>query len=220
MELSSLPAIVVSAFFVSFATVVVPSPSTLAASRYAVTQGTRAAAACLSAVVMLDIVVFLALALGLQPWLRSIGGSQYMPPIAGTLLVIAGIAMIIAAPKDVSRLVSERGKKFADREQALHGPFISGLVIPLANPGYWIWWTTVGTAFIHASRHWGRLGLTFVLLAFLSGVLSWYLPLLYALNRGRQVFSPTAQQRLLTIVGIAMIGFGLFLLWHTFTGIA
>jgi threonine/homoserine/homoserine lactone efflux protein len=220
MDLSSLPAIVASAFFVSFATVVIPSPSTLAASRYAVTQGTRAAAACLSAVVILDTIVFLALALGLQPWLRSIGGSQYMPPVAGALLVLAGIAMVIAAPKDVSRLVSRRGKRFADREQALHGPFISGLLIPLANPGYWIWWTTVGTAFIHAARHWGRLGLTIVLLGFLAGVLSWYLPLLYALHRGRQVFSPSAQQRLLTLVGVAMIGFGLFLLWHSFIGIA
>ncbi len=216
MVLSSLPAIVVSAFFVTFATVVIPSPSTLAASRYAVTHGTRAAAVCLSAVVLLDIVVFFGLALGFQPILRHIGGSRYMPPVAGVLLVVAGLVMVIAAPRDVSGLVSARGKKRADREQALHGPFLAGLLIPAANPGYWIWWTTVGTAFIHAARHWGRLGLTLLLAGFLAGIVGWYIPLLFALHRGRQIFSAHTQQRLLVVLGLAMMGFGGFLLWHTF----
>ena len=216
MDAASLPAVVITAFFVSLATVIVPSPSTLAASRFGVVKGTRAAAACLTGVVILDIVAFVGLALGFQPLLDRIGGSKYTLPIAGVLLVTAGVASIIAAPKDVSRLVSKRGKRFADREQALHGPFLAGLIIPLANPGYWIWWTTVGTAFIHAARRWGRLGLTFLLLSFLAGILVWYIPLLFALHRGRQIFSPKVQQRLLTILGIAMIGFGVFLLWKTF----
>ncbi len=218
MDPTSLPAVILSAFFVTFATVVVPSPSTVAASRYAVTHGTRAAAACLSAVVLLDIVFFLALALGLQPMLHRIGGSHYMPPIAGVLLIGAGLVMVFAAPKNIHRLVSDRGRRRADHEQALHGPFVAGLLIPLANPGYWIWWTTVGTAFIHAARHWGRLGLTLLLVSFLAGIVGWYIPLLYALHRGRQVFSMEAQKRIVVILGAAMVVFGTFLLWRTFGG--
>ncbi len=216
MPMHGLPAVIISAFFVSLATVIVPSPSTLAASRFGVTKGTRAAAACLSGVVLLDIIVFSGLALGFQPLLDRIGGSELILPIAGVLLVIAGVASIVAAPKDVDRLISERGKRFADREQALHGPFLAGLIIPLANPGYWIWWTTVGTAFIHTARRWGGVGLALLLAAFLAGIMAWYIPLLFALHHGRQIFSPTVQTRLLRFIGIAMVGFGALLLWRTF----
>ncbi len=216
LDATSLPAVVITAFFVSLATVIIPSPSTLTASRFGVAKGTRAAIACLSGVVLLDILAFVALALGFQPLLDRIGGSIYIVKIAGFLLIAAGIASIIAAPKDVSRLVSKRGQQFAEREQKLHGPFIAGVIIPIANPGYWIWWTTVGTAFVHTARKWGRLGLTLVFLAFLTGVLAWYIPLILALHHGRQIFSPKVQQRLLTFLGIAMIGFGSFLIWETF----
>jgi len=215
---TTLPAVIVSAFFVTFATVIVPSPSTIAASRYAVTHGTRAAAACLSAVVFLDVLVFLGLALGFQPLLRSIGGSHYFPMIAGVFLVVAGMGMMVLAPKNVDRMVTPRGRARAQREQSLHGPFMAGLLIPFANPGYWIWWTTVGTAFIHAARHWGRLGLTLLLGGFIAGVLAWYVPLLWALHHGRQIFTPTAQKRLLVILGIAMVGFGSYLLLGSFSG--
>ena len=218
MDATSLPAVVVTAFFVSLATVIIPSPSTLTASRFGVAKGTRAAIACLTGVVLLDVLAFVLLALGFQPLLDSIGGSRYIVEVAGFLLVGAGIVSIIAAPQDASKLVSKRGQRFAAREQSLHGPFIAGVIIPIANPGYWIWWTTVGTAFIHTARKWGRLGLTLVFLAFLTGVLAWYIPLLLALHHGRQIFSPKVHQRLLTLLGIAMIGFGVFLIWETFFG--
>ena len=87
MDPTTLPAVIVSAFFVTFATVIVPSPSTIAASRYAVTHGTRAAAACLSGVVVLDIVVFLSLAYGFEPVLYRIGGHRYLLPAAAMLLL-------------------------------------------------------------------------------------------------------------------------------------
>ncbi len=214
VDYASLLTVVLSAFVVTLATVIVPSPSTMAASRYAVSHGTRAAAACLSGVVLLDIFVFLGLALGFEPMLFRIGGHRYILPAAALLLLGAGLFMVIMAPKDVSsRLITPKGEKRADMEQKLHGPFLAGVLIPLANPGYWIWWTTVGTSFIHAARRWGRLGLTFVLIGFLAGVLSWYIPLLWALSRGRQVFSPKVQQRILTVLGIGMMAFGAHLLW-------
>jgi len=218
MDPSTLSAVIVSAFFISFATVIVPSPGTIAASRYAVTEGTRAAAACLSGVVFLDILVFLGLALGLQPLLERLGGSHYFPLIGGFFLVLAGGAMIVLAPKNVDRMVTQRGHVFARQKQDLHGPFAAGFLIPLANPGYWIWWTTIGTALIHAARHWGRMGLTLLLAGYLTGVLAWYIPLLWALRRGREVFSPAAQRRLLVILGAVMVGFGGFLLFRSFHG--
>ncbi len=209
--------VLLSAFVVTFATVVVPSPSTIAASRFALSHGTRGAAACLGGVVTLDILVFLGLAFGLEPALYAVGGHRYLVPVAGAFLTVAGVVMIVTAPRHLTdRLVSDRGRQHAEREMRLHGPFLAGLIIPAANPGFWLWWASVGTAFIHAARRFGRLGLALLLGAFLAGVLSWYVPLLLALRRGREVFSGRTQTRLLVALGIGMVAFGLHLLWRAF----
>ncbi|RMF81963.1 MAG: hypothetical protein D6739_08765, partial [Nitrospirae bacterium] len=160
---------------------------------------------------------FLALALGLEPVLYSVGGHRYLVPVAGAFLTIAGIVMVATAPRHLpDRLVTDRGRDRAEREMRLHGPFLAGLLIPVANPGFWLWWASVGTAFIHSARRFGRLGLALLLAAFLAGVLSWYVPLLLALRKGRAVFSRRTQTRLLMGLGVAMVAFGVHLLWRAF----
>jgi threonine/homoserine/homoserine lactone efflux protein len=209
---SSLSATVLSAFLITFATVVVPSPSTVAASRLAFTHGWRAAATFLAAVVLLDIAVFSALALGFQPLLHRVGGAAYLVSAAGAGMVVIGIVMAVRPP----RLASDDDIRSsgAGARAALHAPFLAGLLVPAANPGFWLWWMTVGTSLIHAARHWGDLGLTALLMAFVVGVLAWYLPLVLALRRGRAVFSARALGRVVRLLGVALAVFGIHLLVH------
>lgn len=212
MSLDSLPATMVSAFLVTLVTVIVPSPSTITASRLSVTRGTRAAAAFLSGVVVLDVFAFFVMALGFQPLLHSIGGASVVTPLAGVLMVVGGVVMAVTAPR-AARRVDENSRSAAPARGSLHGPFLGGLLVPAANPGFWLWWTTVGTSFIHGARQWGDLGLTLLLGAFLTGIAAWYLPLLVALRRGKNVFSPGVLRWLLVGLGIGLIGIGLRLLW-------
>jgi threonine/homoserine/homoserine lactone efflux protein len=211
--LTSLPAVVFSAFVVSFATVVVPGPITFAASRYAVSHGTRAAAVLLTAVTLTDVGVFSLIVFGFQPIMHRVGGARILIPVAGVLLIVAGAAMVFVARRDTERLVSRRAQRRVEREEAVHGPFAAGVAVAVLNPGYWIWWTTAGTAFIHAARHWGKLGLGLLLVAFITGVMAWFVPLLWALHHGRRLFPPVAHERILIGLGIAMAGFGTYLLW-------
>ena len=215
MNVLSLVATVASAFVVTFATVVIPSPSTVAASRYAVRRGTRAAAVFLGAVLCLDITVFLVLALGFHPFLHALGAARYLAPLAGAGLIIFGLVMVVTARRGGPHLHSTAALPQPEDGGPARGPFLAGLLVPAANPGFWIWWTTVGTSFIHAARHWGDVGLGLLLLALLGGAAAWYLPLLWALNRGRQVFSERAQDLALVFLGFAMVGFGAVLLWRS-----
>lgn len=211
---SSLVATVASAFIVTFATVVVPSPSTLAAGRATLIGGTRAAAAFLSGVLVLDAMVFLVLVFGLHPVLLDVGIAHALPPIAGVALVIAGVVMIFRSRRGAHEPDATEAGSDPPSGPALRGPFLTALAVNAANPGFWLWWTTVGTSFIHAARHWGDMGLTLLLLAFLCGTASWYIPLLWALHRGRQIFPATFQQRLLAWFGVALVAFGIYLSWH------
>jgi len=204
-----------SAFIVTFLTVMVPSPSTVAASRYAVRDGTRAAASFLSAVLCLDTAVFLVLAHGFHPVLNALGAAKYVMPVAGAGLVVFGCVMVGTARKGGFHPRSKRFTPHQDLQSTAQRPFAAGLLVPAANPGFWIWWTTVGTSFIHSARHWGGVGLSLLLLAFLGGAVAWYVPLLWALSRGRDVFSERTQSRVLVALGVAMAGFGGVLLWRS-----
>ena len=215
MDILSLITTVASAFIVTFATVVIPSPSTVAASRYAMRHGTRAAAVFLGAVLCLDIAVFLVLAVGFHPVLHAAGLARYLAALAGAGLVVAGIVLAVTArrggPRRRQGAITER----PEDSSTARGPFLAGLLVPATNPGFWVWWTTVGTSFIHAARHWGNVGLGLLLLAVLAGTAAWYFPLLWALGRGRQVFSKRVQEITVFCLGFAMIGFGIVLLWRS-----
>jgi threonine/homoserine/homoserine lactone efflux protein len=211
---SSLVATVASAFIVTFATVVVPSPSTLAASRATLMGGSRAAAAFLSGVLLLDTTVFLVLVFGLHPVLINVGVAHALPPVAGLALVIAGIVMVLKSRGEERQPGPTASASGPASGPALRGPFLTALAVNAANPGFWLWWTTVGTSFIHAARHWGGMGLTLLLLAFLCGTVAWYLPLVWTLHKGREVFPAAFQQRLLAWFGVALVVFGIYLGWH------
>jgi hypothetical protein len=73
-------------------------------------------------------------------------------------------------------------------------------------------------SFIHAVRPWGDPGLGLLLLAFLAGAAAWYIPLLWALSRGRQVLTARTRRVALVFLGLAMVGFGAFLLWRWLAG--
>ena len=216
MNLSSLPAVAATAFCVTLVTAIVPNPSTIAATHISLRRGTRAAATFLGAVVVLDTLMFALLAFGFEPLLHGLGITTYLVPVPAIGLSALGLVMVAGA----SRLASRPAPSAADpgpRLLALCGPFAAGLVLPAANPGFWIWWSTVGTAFIHAARDWGRPGLTLVFGAYIAGVVAWYLPLLHSLHRGRRVFPAHLQRRVLVILGLAMILFGAHLAVQTLT---
>ena len=109
MDFSSLPATLVSAFLVTFVTVVIPSPSTVVASRYGVTEGARAAAAFLSAVAVLDTVAFALLVFGFQPLIHNLGAARYLMPVAGVGLIVGGVVTALVTARR-SDLVASRDR--------------------------------------------------------------------------------------------------------------
>lgn len=198
----------ITAFIVSFVTVLLPNPSTLAASRMAMKDGLRSAEFFLAAVLGLDLVVFLVLVFGFHPLMRAVGVAEYLRPVAGLGLLALGIYMMASSRRDAG----EDREIPVPRAQIRHRPFVAGVLVPAANPGYWIWWTTVGTAFIHSVRASGPLALVALMIAMIGGAAAWYFLLLRALAHGRKVFGPTSRGRIFFIMGLVMAAFGILLL--------
>jgi threonine/homoserine/homoserine lactone efflux protein len=199
-----MPALVVSAFLVSLATVAIPGPITLVASRLALGRGVLSAAWFFAGSTALDVVFFVALAAGAAPWLRSLGALPIVEITGGLALLWGGVASLRAAP------VKYTPRRFVDDAQvrSAASSFGLGVVVSLGNPHYWIWWVTAGLAFVEAARTHGRLGLAWMLGALTAGVVAWYVPLLWALHHGRALLSPKGERMVVKVMSVALILLG------------
>lgn len=195
------PALVAVAFLVSLATVSIPGPITIVATHLALDRRIRAAAWFLAGTTTLDAVLFAALGAGAGPLLRRIGALPLVEILGGLVLLWGGISSL-------RRDAPARSVRPRVRHEPHHalGHFALGLLVSACNPHYWIWWVTAGLAFVEAARAHGTPGLAWMLAALIAGVIAWYIPLLWALHRGRQLLSPRRERQLVTIMG-ALITF-------------
>jgi threonine/homoserine/homoserine lactone efflux protein len=99
------------------------------------------------------------------------------------------------------------------RSAAGLNPVLAGTLISLANPYWWVWWVTVGSATL--IRFDASLANWKVLLAFFlgheAGDLGWYLAVSTAVHFGRRSLSRRITDRLLVACGVFLIGFGVYL---------
>lgn len=197
------PALVVVGFFVSLATVAIPGPITIVATHLALERRLSAAVWFLFGTTVLDAALFASLAAGAGPVLRRIGALPLVEVTGGLVLLWGGIASLRRHAKPV-RL---RPKVYHEPHRAL-GYFALGLVVSAANPHYWIWWVTAGLAFVEVARAHGTPGLAWMLAALIAGVIAWYIPLLWALRRGRALLSPRAERGVVRAMGVIIVLLG------------
>lgn len=200
----SLPALVTSAFLVSLATVAIPGPITLVASRLVLARHMSAAIWFLVGVTTLDVSLFTALAGGAAPVLRQIGALPVVEIVGGIALVWGGVTSLRKAEPR-----RDAGLKLDIESRSGFGSFLLGLLVAAGNPHYWIWWVTAGLAFVEAARAHGAPGLAWMLGALVGGVVCWYVPLLWALHRGSSLLTPRAEHLVTRGMGIALLLLGL-----------
>jgi threonine/homoserine/homoserine lactone efflux protein len=200
----SLPALVVSALLVSLATVAVPGPITLVASRLVLERRMWSAIWFLVGVTTLDVALFAALASGAAPVLRRIGALPMVEVTGGLILLWGGIGSLRAArePRRPPREVKLE-------PQNVFKSFFLGILVAAGNPHYWIWWVTAGLAFVEAARAHGASGLLWMLGALVGGVVCWYVPLLWTLSHGTKLLTPRREHLITRGMGVALVVLGL-----------
>ncbi len=199
----SLPALVAAAFLVSLATVAVPGPITLVASKLALERRLSSAIWFLIGVTTLDVALFTALASGAAPVLRRIGALPMVEIAGGIALLWGGMSSIRA-----SRTVRQNNLRVDVENRGLLRSFLLGILVAAGNPHYWIWWVTAGLAFVEAARAHGAPGLLWMLGALVAGVVCWYVPLLWALTRGTTLLNPRREILVTRGLGVALVLLG------------
>ncbi|MFC1858640.1 LysE family transporter [Thermodesulfobacteriota bacterium] len=109
--------------------------------------------------------------------------------------------------------ISEEEEDTSRRSSKLDNPVIGGILVSMSNPYLWIWWATIGFAFmIHfdiSFRNWPNLVAFFV--GHEAGDLAWYLLISTMAFFGLRHLNKKAYYGFLLICAIFLILFGMYL---------
>lgn len=168
---------------------------------------------------LLESALVVLLLLGFAAVLKQPMALKIIGMVGGTFLIFMGLSLLInlireKVPKVFNNInESQEPPAAGEQEIRLPRPILGGIVVSMSNPYWWIWWATIGMAFMLqydiSFKNWPAL------LAFLVGHelgdLGWYwiVSILISLGRGR--ISEKVYRIVLAVCAVVMIGFGLYL---------
>jgi threonine/homoserine/homoserine lactone efflux protein len=163
---------------------------------------------------VLEAALIIALLLGISELLRVRAVLLVLGSVGCALLLYMGAGLIRDALRKRTPDL-DPGRAASSGASALQRlpPVLGGALISMSTPYWWIWWVTVGSAFMLrfdlSLARWPALTVFF--LGHEAGDLAWYLTVSSLLHWGRRRLAGGVFQVILLACGILIIAFGLYL---------
>ncbi|MDD1696689.1 MAG: LysE family translocator [Methanoregula sp.] len=145
----------------------------------------------------LVVLIILGLATVALPYSSAIAG------IGGVALIAFGIITIAG---------SRKASMITPHVQTVANPYMAGLVTSAANPYFWIWWLSIGSALVIAGLEGGLALAGAFMLGHWTADIAWYTLVSTGVSKGRTIISDSAYQKVMGICGIFLILFGVYYL--------
>jgi len=174
---------------------------------------------------ILEIAIIILLLSGFSFILKNIIVVRIIGIIGGLILVWLGFSITrdVFMGKISADFLnpSDNGQKTADvdfssfslKERGLENPVIGGIMVSMSNPYWWVWWATIGFAFMTqfniSLKEYTKLAAFFI--GHEAGDLVWYLLVSILAFFGLRRLNKKAYYGVLICCGIFMILFGIYL---------
>jgi threonine/homoserine/homoserine lactone efflux protein len=149
----------------------------------------------------LVILILMGLATVALPYTTVIAG------IGGIALVVFGILTIKGSRKATMR---------NSEVQTITNPYMAGLVTSAANPYFWIWWLSIGSAMVIAGLEGGLALAGAFMVGHWTADIAWYTLVSTGVSKGKTLFSDAVYQKIMGLCGIFLIIFGVYYLSRLF----
>jgi threonine/homoserine/homoserine lactone efflux protein len=146
-------------------------------------------------------VIFLLIVLGL---------ASLALPYTAAIAAIGGIALIVFG---ALTLTGCRGASLSGPVTGtVSNPYVAGLVTSAANPYFWIWWLTVGSAMVIAGLTGGIVLAAVFMVGHWCADLGWFTLVSTGISQGKTILSDTSYRRIMGACGVFLILFGAYYL--------
>ncbi len=185
---------------------------TLAARRRSWATGARVVAGHAA----IEAALVTALVLGVVEFLHAPAAVKIIAAVGAVLLIYMGVSLL----RETAR---GRGVELAGQKSGFTTrlpPVAAGVLVSVSNPYWWIWWVTIGAAFLVrydvTFQRWPALAAFFV--GHELGDLGWFLAVSIALSLGKDRIPRKVMTGIQAFCGVAIIGFALYLGLSAFLG--
>jgi threonine/homoserine/homoserine lactone efflux protein len=196
-----------AAFVIALTGAMAPGPFLTVTITETARDGRRAALLLLVGHALLEAVLLVGFAFGLQSFLRR--------PAVGTALALVGGAFLVWMAADLLRGVIRRtlsisavpvGPGYGAKGYAgiARGAFVS-----LSNPYWVLWWATIGVKLASDALALGPLGVAAFFLGHEAADVAWYAFIAQAVHSGRRFLSDRLYRALLGVCGVLLLVLGL-----------
>ncbi len=214
-----------TAFIVGLSGAMMPGPLLTVTIGESARHGTVAAPLIVLGHILLELLLVLALVMGLAGAL-SAGLPQWVAIFGGIFMLWMGWAMVkdvfygrvslpstgVTAPSDTANTASVAGNYKPDWVK-LRLVF-TGILISLANPYWIIWWATVGLGYITIAIKSGSMGLVSFFTGHAFSDILWYVIIGLVVSGGRRFLNNTVYRGILVVCGFFLFGMGGYFIYY------
>ena len=131
-------------------------------------------------------------------------------PYTSAIAGIGGIALIAFGALTIAG--SRRATMRTSSPQTVANPYMAGLVTSAANPYFWIWWLSIGSAMIIAGLQGGLVLVGALMIGHWSADTVWLTLVSTGVSKGRMIVPDSTYQKIIALCGIFLILFGAYYL--------
>jgi threonine/homoserine/homoserine lactone efflux protein len=147
-------------------------------------------------------------------FLIILGLASVASPYTTVIALIGGIALVVFGIMTIFR--SRRATLAAGPVQGEASPYMAGFLTSAANPYFWIWWLSVGSALLIQSLEGGILLAGVFMIGHWAADTGWFTFVSTSVAKGRTLLSDRTYHGVMAACGVFLIIFGLYYLSGVF----
>jgi threonine/homoserine/homoserine lactone efflux protein len=151
---------------------------------------------------ILELALLILIVFGVGSFLNNPRVFSLIAFFGGFVLVYMGYS-IVRSLKNYSLSESTAGAK-----QGLH-PVVTGIVVSLSNPYWFIWWITIGMGYVMFARDLGMVGILSFFIGHILSDLVWYSFVSYGVQFGGRYLNLKIIKSILFVCSLFLIVFGI-----------
>jgi len=193
-----------TSFLVGLSGALVPGPMLTVTISESVKKGFKAGPLVVSGHIITEIALMIVILAGLSWIIGSKTALFVIGAVGGLVLIFMGYN-ISRSKETISNVFKNKGIS------QKYGSVFSGVITSVSNPYFFIWWATVGFAFMFKGLELaGIFGLLGFLLGHWSADLGWYSVISFFTSKGLKVMDERSYQLIMKICGVFLIFLGIY----------
>jgi len=192
------------AFAIGLTGALAPGPTLVATINASVAGGWTAGPKVTLGHMLTELVILLVIVAGLAT--VALRYTTIIGIVGGAALVVFGVLTIAG-----SRTVSLAGMGTGAAAGAIN-PYLAGFVTSVANPYFWIWWLSVGSAMVIAGLAGGLLLACVFMAGHWCADLGWFTVVSTGIAKGKTLLSDRAYRAIMASCGCFLVVFGAYYL--------